>query len=200
MAFPPLDFSVRLTFESDWHVGTGAGTGYVDRLVTRDADGLPYVPAKTLTGLWRDGCERLAWALDERKQSQPWVQWVDFLFGEQPALRPSGTATSRAPRPATVSIRSARFDPSLRAALRSFEPVRREKLRQAFTFLKPGVAIDPGSGRALDKHLRFIEMGRAGASLVASASLGALGDEERLKDAAALLLAGAALVERLGGK
>ncbi len=200
MACSPLDFSVRLTFESDWHVGTGAGTGYVDRLVTRDADGLPYVPAKTLTGLWRDGCERLAWALDERKQCQPWVQWVDFLFGEQPALRPSGTVSSWAPRPAALAIRSARFDPSLRDALRSLDPVRREKLLQSFTFLKPGVAINPGSGRALDKHLRFIEMARADASFVSSISLGDLDDEERLKDAAALLLAGAALVERLGGK
>ena len=137
------------------------------------------------------------------KQCQPWVQWVDFLFGEQPAFRPSGTVSSWAPRPAALAIRSAHLDPSLRDALRSLDPVRREKLLQSFTFLKPGVAINPGSRHlgSFDKHLRFIEMARADASFVSSISLGDLDDEERLKDAAALLLRpGQALIKRLGGK
>ena len=53
---------LRLEFLSDWHVGSGTGRpGNVDRLVTRDASGLPYVPAKTLTGIWRDACVERIW-------------------------------------------------------------------------------------------------------------------------------------------
>ena len=49
-----------ITFDSDWHIGTGAGVpGDLDAVVRRDADGLPVVPARTVVGLWRDGCERV---------------------------------------------------------------------------------------------------------------------------------------------
>ena len=48
------EFTVRLIMESDWHVGSGTGRpGSIDRLIIRDADGLPFVPAKTLRGIWR---------------------------------------------------------------------------------------------------------------------------------------------------
>ena len=49
-------FQLRLTMLSDWHVGSGTGRpGNIDRLVVRDDDGLPFVPAKTLRGI----CARL---------------------------------------------------------------------------------------------------------------------------------------------
>ena len=49
------EFPVRVLMLSDWIVGTGEGrVGEVDATVRRDADGLPFVPAKTLTGIWRD--------------------------------------------------------------------------------------------------------------------------------------------------
>ena len=65
----PDDFEIRLTFTSDWHVGSGAGRpGLIDRLVTRDEDDCPFVPAKTLTGIWRDACERVACAWTKGKE------------------------------------------------------------------------------------------------------------------------------------
>ena len=52
---------LRLTFDSDWHVGSGAGIlGSVDRQVLRDEEGFPYVPGKTLTGVLRDAAEWIA--------------------------------------------------------------------------------------------------------------------------------------------
>lgn len=46
---------MSISFTSDWHCGTGQGRhGGIDRLVRRDADDLPFVPAKTLLGLWRE--------------------------------------------------------------------------------------------------------------------------------------------------
>jgi CRISPR-associated protein Csx10 len=59
----PLTFPVRAHMLSDWIVGTGEGrVGDVDATVRRDSDGLPFIPAKTLTGIWRDACEQVgAW-------------------------------------------------------------------------------------------------------------------------------------------
>src|SRR5690554_4168640 len=83
-------FTIRLTMLSDWHVGSGTGRpGNVDRVVARDADGLPYVPAKTLRGIWRDACERLARGLDGGTDGE-WSSLVDRVFGSQPALGANG--------------------------------------------------------------------------------------------------------------
>nr|MDT0667616.1 RAMP superfamily CRISPR-associated protein [Micromonospora sp. DSM 115978] len=66
---PPLPAGTAVVYRflmlTDWHVGAGSGRpGDVDRLVARDPDGLPYLPAKTVTGMWRDACEVAARALD----------------------------------------------------------------------------------------------------------------------------------------
>ena len=44
-----MKLSMHIRMLSDWHIGTGAGRhGGIDRLIARDADGLPYVPASTV--------------------------------------------------------------------------------------------------------------------------------------------------------
>lgn len=185
--------TVRLRMLSDWHVGTGTGQpGGVDRLVARDPDNLPFVPAKSLTGIYRDACERLATAL-----GPGWHDVVEVLFGSQPALNTAADAAR--PRPAALSLRPARVPEKLAAALggKAMAP-----LRAAMTFVKPGVAIDPKSGRALDQHLRFEEMARLGTVLEAPALL-TLPDgtgDDAVRAASALLLAATRLVEALGGK
>jgi len=201
--FAPLgeSFRLRLEMKSDWHIGSGAGRpGDVDRLVRRDAYNLPYVPAKTLTGVWRDGCERTALGLDDGEPGA-WSRWVPFLFGEQ-AGHPQEELHLKAPddfelpRPAALSVRSAHFPQNLRQALRN-----KDAAREAVTFVKPGVSISERSGRARTNYLRFEEMARAGAKLEAQGQIDWRGcDEAQKRAATALLLAGARLVERIGGK
>ena len=215
----PLKFDITLTFETDWHVGLGAGRpGSLDRLVTRDADDLPYVPAKTLRGIWRDACERLAFALDGGSDEGAWSRRVAATFGDQPAQRRdraddekeasaelSGLPDDRPrlhpgdgkPCPSALTIRPARLPKELRERLRG-DAMR--PLREALAFAKPGVKIDHRSGRAEDEHLRFIEMARTGAILEARGEI----DLDQLSELEwpaikALLVAGAGLVDRLGG-
>lgn len=187
--------SIQVRFLSDWHIGTGTGRpGDIDRLTARDHDGLPFVPAKTLTGILRDAGERLALALDDGQPGGPWTDLLTDLFGDQPALARGPVPAS--PRKARLSVRPARFAEPLAAHLR-----RDPTLRAALTFIKPGVMIDPRSGRAADQHLRFEEMVRLGAELATDMQLdlaGVAGD--RADDLRALLLASLRLVERLGGK
>jgi len=205
---PPLtplepSFRIRVTMQSDWRVGSGTGRpGEVDRLVRRDDNDLPFIPAKTLTGIWRDACERVALGLDDG-QAGAWSRWVSFLFGEQPG-QPKEELISktpddyRHPRPAALSLRSAHLPQPLTRALASNSRV---AAREAVTFLKPGVKIDSRSGRAAEKHLRFEEMGRMGAVLEADCAIdwGSCGDDCKVA-ATALLVAATKLVERIGGK
>jgi CRISPR-associated protein Csx10 len=96
---------------SDWIVGTGEGrVGDVDATVRRDYDGLPFIPAKTLTGIWRDACEQVAgWlggpAGPDGGSAHSWHAWVDWIFGSQPGS-PSdrSTVADNAPQRAALAL------------------------------------------------------------------------------------------------
>ncbi len=193
------EFTLVVTMASDWHVGAGVGRpGSVNRLVARDRDELPYLPAKTLTGVWRDACEQVAAALD--RGGSGWTALLEAVFGSQPGVSGSeGERRLGGPRPAALSVRPARLSPELRAALTAPD---HGPLREALTFVRPGVRIDPASGRALDRHLRFTEMARGGCRLRAQGcrlDLDRLPGEELALAAWALLVAGLRLVDHLGG-
>jgi CRISPR-associated protein Csx10 len=195
-------FRIRLIMESDWHVGSGFGRpGSVDRLIARDANDLPFVPAKTLHGIWRDACERLCYGLDDG-QVGGWSQLVDHLFGSQPALAlgkedPTGRHCdpTKIPIESSVKIRPAHIPSPMRELLSGRK---NRMLRQSLTFVKPGVKIDRRSGTAQTDMLRFEEVARQGMILEAECHLPIDGVE--LEVASALLQASAKLVERLGGK
>jgi CRISPR-associated protein Csx10 len=203
-------FTVRLTMESDWHVGTGAGRpGSVDKLIARDAEGFPYVPAKTLNGIWRDAMETLTLGLDNGAEGR-WSKFVELIFGIQPnqlqGVKPNEKQAHELERRAQrnektyshslFSIQPARLNQSLRKKINSFEPadggnddeskkkkqlgkIQRQKYLSALTFIKPGVAIDGDSGTARPDFLRFEEMGRVGTVLEAECEL----DLDNLADA-----------------
>ena len=201
LKMPFQSLTVTIKMDSDWHIGSGAGIpGDVDRLVQKDQDGFPYIPAKTLTGIWRDGCELVALGLDNGNEKGIWHSWIDYLFGEQPAL-PEVKLTQH-PRPAVVSIRAASFSEDFKKAIESLENQQAKiVIKNALTFIKPGISIEPESGCAKEDHLRFTEMARIGASLKATCNLNfGNATEEEQKTAYALLLAGAKMVERIGGK
>jgi CRISPR-associated protein Csx10 len=194
----PNRFNIQIKMTSDWHVGSGAGRGEIDSAVQRDIDGLPYIPAKTLNGILRDGCEQIALTLDGENEQSLWHSWVDFLFGDQPALAQG--AVEPEPRPAVVCIRSARLDETLRKAL-----IAKPQLKDAIAFIKPGVAIDQNTGSAKPDCLRLEEIVRMGAILTAQSCTLNFSETPKITDdqkqvAYALLVAGAKMVERLGGK
>lgn len=204
-------FTVRLTMESDWHIGTGAGRpGNVDKLVTRDTDGFPYVPAKTLNGIWRDAMERLTFALDEGKNDGPWSKWVVAIFGAQPGIMGQEELNTRVAdngdtySHSMLSVRPAHLSEELRGKINSLEDIDRLKLLAAITFVKPGVEIDADSGTSRPEHLRFEEMARAGAVLEARCELDLSDvehpDSNHQRLCMALLGAGAGLIECIGGK
>ena len=49
-----------ITFHGDWHCGSGMAAGAeLDALVIKDGRGLPYIPGKTIKGLFREQAEML---------------------------------------------------------------------------------------------------------------------------------------------
>jgi CRISPR-associated protein Csx10 len=188
---------LRITFLSDWHIGEGAGrSGQIDRTIQRHPqDGLPYVPAKTLTGILRDACEKVARGLDEGRPGGDWDQFVKFLFGGETQL---GERSPAAPRSAALHIGPARLDKALRGALceASGKPI-----AQALTFVKPGVKLDPESGLAQEDHLRMEEVAIAGATLHGEITFAQELKGTQIREAVhALLWAGSRSLERIGGK
>lgn len=221
----PSPFKIRLEMKSDWHVGTGAGLpGSVDKLIARDVDGFPFVPAKTLNGIWRDAMETLTLGLDGGIEGK-WSKWVEAIFGIQPnqlqgvklnekqadelqrRVKNNGETYSFS----FLSMQPARLSENLRAKVdRAVKEIsdkeeerkrQRRKLFSALTFIKPGVSIDEKTGTAMTDFLRFEEMGRVGTVLEAECSLNFDNvDSEAQKTISALLLLSAKLVERIGGK
>jgi len=189
--------TIKINLTSDWHIGSGAGIpGDIDSLVQKDQDGLPYIPAKTLTGILRDACELVAFGLDNGAENGAWQKWVDYLFGEQPTLKKEAKEEIEiAPRHAALSIRPAYFSQPLREVVKN-----KLSVRNALTFVKPGISIDADSGCAIENFLRFEEVVRSGAVLEAKCELNLPPDKKQKEAAYALLVAGAKFVERLGGK
>lgn len=192
---------LRITTESDWHIGSGAGvSGGTDALIQRDRDGLPVIPGSTLTGILREAAEMAAEALDEDTDATAWSELAGWLFGSSwVAPGAGGEAPSAAPRAATLSVRAARLPEPLRQALHS------PALRRATTLERPGVRIDPHLGTARDNFLRWVEFARRGLVLETELAWEPLGDGHQHADTlrqarTALLVATLSLVERLGGK
>jgi CRISPR-associated protein Csx10 len=210
-------FTVRLTMLSDWHVGTGTGIpGSTDALLAKDREDFPCVPAKTIIGIWRDAVETLAFGLDGGTPKGNWSKWVEAIFGIQPnridqyelnARLASGDKTySRA----ILLLQPARISANLRDKINSFKPEQQQAaFKQALTFIKPEIKIEEESGTSETNMLRFAEMGRIHTVLETVCELN-FDELDFDKDSAtaqrqketigALLIAGAKLVERIGGK
>jgi CRISPR-associated protein Csx10 len=174
-----------LTFKSDWHIGTGTGIpGYIDALIKRDANGLPFMQGKSLHGVWRDACETVADALGGN-----WPSFVHLVFGR----KPNQDAVSDVP----YSSLGALTLPSLHLSNAVRANVMNQQLHAQLTTLRPGVAIDDTTGQAKTDMLRIVEMAVAGTVLHGQAELTLAGDS--LTAAHALLYGGTKLLQSIGG-
>ncbi len=184
-------FKLRIAMHSDWRIGSGKGRqGAVDELVQRDGDGFPFIPVSTLRGVWRDSAEQLAYALDGGPDGQ-WQHAVSHLFGSQPAIDDRGKKGCE-PIKSLLSPMPARMEDAVRARLSGDN---KKPLRDALTFIKPGVGIDPETGSAKENFLRFIEISRTGTVLECAATINSNDDVMR-----ALAICSAAMVTSIGGE
>ena len=73
-----MEIKYRIEFHTDWHCGSGLAAGAdVDALVVTDANGLPYVPGKTIKGLVREAM------LETNSETDLDERVLDKLFGTE---------------------------------------------------------------------------------------------------------------------
>ena len=200
-----ITFNIKLTMTSDWRIGSGVGRqGSVDSLVLRDPDDLPYAPSSTVAAMWRDAAEQLAYGLNQaadknEDENENWNHLVTALFGSQPSQpsQPEIENSRQPPIPSRLSLEHLRFPEELREG---FVGPARASLREALTFVKPSVRIDPRSGTAMSDMLRFQEVCRAGAILTARATIDKAGiASDNIDTFVAFAFASLRLLERIGG-
>lgn len=77
------DIRYEITFHTYWHCGSGLSAGAdVDALVVKDADGLPYVPGKTMKGLLREAAELLMQLHPEKYCCTDWTACVGYAAAD----------------------------------------------------------------------------------------------------------------------
>ena len=129
---------------SYWHAGSGEGRGGdVDALVIRDKDGLPYLPGKTIKGLFREGIQ----ICEDAGEISP--KTTERLFGKH-ADKGSNTGS----KPGLLYFQDARMEKSYRDWLATGN---QEKYRNELFDTFSSTKIDK-DGLAIDKTLRSIEV------------------------------------------
>jgi CRISPR-associated protein Csx10 len=192
----PWQIPWSVTFHSDWTVGTGRGSvAGLDQRVRLDPEGLPFIPGKTATGIWRDALER---ALQPFAAADPTAAtWHEALLGtaETP---PARVASRRRPCPAAVGVRGARMSPALQRYLGA-----RPGLTEVLRLVQPGVEIEWDRRVAAGRMLRQIERARTQLTLHGYLEIDqrvtASWSPQQQRIAAALLVLAAREIHHIGG-
>ncbi|WP_100629778.1 RAMP superfamily CRISPR-associated protein [Algoriphagus formosus] len=70
----------KIEFFTYWHIGSGiTGGTYADNLVLKDSNNLPYIPGRTMKGLFREASEEIARLNKEMISSKE----VEIIFGKR---------------------------------------------------------------------------------------------------------------------
>lgn len=127
-----------------WHMGSGEpGERDLDAVVSLDADGLPWIPGKTLKGLLREASQL---AEDFDHLPKDWTVWAFGAPDRIDNLHSNGA----------LDFRAARLPESFRSWWSSQDKPQRESLRSAFFHDYSSTALDE-HGVAEEKTLRRVE-------------------------------------------
>lgn len=75
-----MDIKYEITFFSEWHCGSGLSAGAdTDALVIKDSAGLPYIPGKTIKGLFREAVEDLISLNQAKMQSDVFYSMFGYF-------------------------------------------------------------------------------------------------------------------------
>lgn len=141
-----MSYSLKAEFLTYWHIGTGRGSGQnLDALVEKDAHGLPYIPGKTIKGLFRDAFYKM----DNWQETK----YTDLLFGAR-------TAEDEQARDDTTPgrLRFGNLNLIERDYLIQHDNQSEGKLIPHLFQTQASTAIDEKTGSAKEKSLRMIEV------------------------------------------
>ena len=149
-----MNTTLIVDIQSDWHPGTGRGSGFhLDALTHRGADGLPRLPGRTLKGLLRDALWRAeTWGWEAVPTGT-----TEALFGSwtHPDLRTTKDSDDNLSSPGAVRVGDACL-PDAVAAYLGQDP-EGKKLAESLYREHFSTAIDHASGVARSRSLRGIQ-------------------------------------------
>lgn len=177
-----------IRFLSAWQVGSGLGDGYLaDSQVSRDHDGLPWLPGRAIKGALREAAWRLANCRDDLKLAE------NLFFGGR--NRQGADEISRVQ--GLMLISPGYLRQSVRQAYCSLGAAERADLVQDMLCRRVQTALDEGR-RVVNGSLRTLECGMPGLEFEAGIDL-ALTDGITEDWALAYLAALCAGVKSMGG-
>lgn len=140
---------ISITFLSDWHVGSGLGSGpAADSILCRDIDGLPILPGRAIKGALREGAWRLGMCRDDL------ASVINFLWGSDSAERLDNT-------PARIRVGLGRLPEDIEAWLLARDREKRDLYVEDMTILRAQTALDKNK-MVVPHSLRSMECGIAG--------------------------------------
>lgn len=79
------EITYKITFHSEWHCGSGLTSGSdLDALVVKDADGLPFIPGKTLKGLLKEAAVEMIQLKGENPEQTDFIKDLFGYFDKKP--------------------------------------------------------------------------------------------------------------------
>ena len=135
---PTASGHVTIVFTSDWGVSTGVGQAGRTHSTIERSNGKPVVRGTVITGVLREQAMLAAKALDGQKEGK-WTSFALWLFGQDPNSEPGST-----PHPRHVLF----SDATPASPIPVHDTV--------------SLSIDPQTGTARDKFLRFTERAAPG--------------------------------------
>lgn len=161
-----FETEIRVSFLSDWHIGSGLGDGAIaDSILARDDNGLPFLPGRAVKGALREG----AWRLGRCRPDLAFM--VEYLWGTRSTAAVSNT-------PGKIMVGGGRLPDDLADWLLSRDPKTRRHCVEDMTLLRMQTALDEDK-MVRDHTLRTTECGIPGLFFTSPVSI----DAPRLPDA-----------------
>lgn len=151
-----FETTLRITFISEWHIGSGFGSGAVaDAVINRDVHGIPWIPGSAIKGALREASWRLA-LCDEKN-----LKWLtEFFFGKQ-------SQSIDINRPGRVFAGDGHLAPDLYDYLLEMDSLQRKECVEDMTVIRQQTELDRDK-IVVPQSLRAIECGIPGLTFLAS--------------------------------
>ena len=150
----------KIKFTSDWAILSGKSAGGIDNRLLRDENGFPYIPGKTIKGVFREGYEEIFELLPESIQNTKYFGKVkDRYKGEEISKDDS-----------LFIFSNAEISKGIKEEINSLNIEDRAFVLNEIAYVIPRNKIDDETNMAEEKALAFFEVGRKGIELDSSIS------------------------------
>ncbi|MDR0881276.1 MAG: RAMP superfamily CRISPR-associated protein [Candidatus Adiutrix sp.] len=147
-----MRIGLKITFLSDWQVGSGLGDGHrADSCLVRDDQGLPFLPGRAVKGALREGAHRLGFCRADLAKAEA------LIFGSHCQTQDGAKSFNQ---PGRLTVSQGRLPGDIIDVILAADPGQRRLLVGDLTTIRVQTAIEKGTAKG--GSLRSLECGLAG--------------------------------------